>query len=85
MEDNHDFENKEYENDNKFLRQGPQILDKFTQRTSCNLMLFYDHADNGHKSEEPADRLRFLRGGKDLFPYGINFADLPFHDKPIEH
>ena len=48
-------------------------------------MLFYDHTDNGHKSEEPADRLRFLRGGKDLFPYGINFADLPFHDKPIEH
>ena len=62
----------------EYIKKGPQVLDMFTQRTVCSIMLYFDHETCQDPSKiESSEWLRLLRGNKDKFPYRINVSELP--------
>ena len=61
-----------------YIRKGPQVLEIYTQRTACNLLLYFDHKND---NQNEGEKLQVLRGGLDLFPYDLNFGELPNSDE----
>ena len=59
--------------DRQFIKMGPQIVDKYTQRTASNILLYVEH----DKGDQDDNRMAVLNCGVDMYRYAINFGALP--------